>query len=110
MNYCVLGLHPHTQAARIRQTMEFSSSVQPKIDTVDNSDAQLAELRSIVRYLRKGKEIVDLQLELSKQENARLKSQIEHLTHTLDETWTTSSEVRFICRYRCVKLISVSGT
>jgi nucleoprotein TPR len=90
--------------------MEFSSSVQPKIDTVDNSDAQLAELRSIVRYLRKGKEIVDLQLELSKQENARLKSQIEHLTHTLDETWTTSSEVRFICRYRCVKLISVSGT
>ena len=47
----------------------------------------------MVAYLRKEKDIVDLQLELSKQENTRFKTQIEHLTHSLEETRKTLSEV-----------------
>jgi nucleoprotein TPR len=110
-------LHQHldsvySQAARIRQTAKSSSSAQPEIDTADNSGAQLAKLRSVMQYLRKEKGIVDLQqLELSKQERARLNSQIEHCANTLDETRTTLSEVQsmpFVIA--CVKLISVSGT
>ncbi len=53
----------------------------------------LVELRQVVQYLRKEKEIVDLQLELGKQESARLKGQVDHLSHALDEARTTLSEV-----------------
>lgn len=83
-----------TQAARIRQAADSSSA--QTVDGGENSedaDTKIAELRSVVTYLRKEKEIVDLQLELSKQENTRLKSQIEHLSQTLQETRTTLSEV-----------------
>ena len=52
----------------------------------DDPDRRLTELRSVVSYLRKEKEIVDLQLELSKQENARFKTQVDHLTQALEET------------------------
>jgi nucleoprotein TPR len=90
-------LHQHletvsSQAARIRQAAD-SSSVSTEGDSVDNEAAKLTELRSVVSYLRKEKEIVDLQLELSKQENARLKTQIEHLSQSLQEARTTISEV-----------------
>lgn len=57
-------------------------------------DTKVSELRSVVAYLRKEKEIVDLQLELSKQENVRLKTQIEHLTQSLQETRATLAEER----------------
>ena len=36
----------------------------------DDVDGRMAELRSVIAYLRKEKEIVDRQLELSKQESA----------------------------------------
>lgn len=92
-------LHQHldsvsSQATRIRQAADSSASAPAEGDATDNADAKLAELRSVVQYLRKEKEIVELQLELSKQENARLKGQIEHLSHALDETRATLSEER----------------
>lgn len=62
-------------------------------DSNDDADTKLSELRSVVAYLRKEKEIVDLQLELSKQENLRLKTQIDHLVQNLEETRKTLSEV-----------------
>lgn len=93
-------LHQHlesvsSQAARIRQAAD-SSSVSTESDSVDNEAAKLTELRSVVSYLRKEKEIVDLQLELSKQENSRLKTQIEHLSQSLQEARTTISEVTIL--------------
>ena len=51
-------------------------------------------VRSAVAYLRKEKEIVDLQLELSKQESARQMTQIEHLSQALEETRAALSNVR----------------
>ena len=69
-------------------------------DATDDVDTKLSELRSVVAYLRKEKEIVDLQLELSKQENVRLKSQIDHLSQTLDETRKVLSEVFVMLSFR----------
>ncbi|KAI0081625.1 hypothetical protein K474DRAFT_1635534 [Panus rudis PR-1116 ss-1] len=93
-------LHQHlesvtSQAARIRETAN-SAAAPASSSEGDNtdSDTKLAELRSVVSYLRKEKEIVELQLDLSKQENTRLKTQIEHLNQTLEETRRTLSEER----------------
>ncbi|KAJ6508423.1 hypothetical protein C8R45DRAFT_1069158 [Mycena sanguinolenta] len=91
-------LHQHlesvsTQAARIRQAAESSTSAGEG-ESTDDTDTKLSELRSVVAYLRKEKEIVDLQLELSKQESARLKTQIEHLSQTLEDTRKTLSDER----------------
>ncbi|KAK7028127.1 Protein mlp1 [Paramarasmius palmivorus] len=68
-------LHQHletvsSQAARIRQAADTVVPADGEAQNGDN-DAKLSELRSVVAYLRKQKEIVDLQLELSKQENER---------------------------------------
>lgn len=84
-----------SQANRIRQAADSSASVGTSEEGTasEDADTKLSELRSVVSYLRKEKEIVDLQLELSKQENVRLKSQIDHLSQTLDETRATLSEV-----------------
>jgi len=101
-------LHKHlesvsSQAARIRQAADSNVPTEGEGEassSTDGADAKLSELRSVVAYLRKEKEIVDLQLELSKQENTRLKTQIDHLQQTLNETRQTLSEVRlenFIC-------------
>ncbi|KAF9220879.1 hypothetical protein BS17DRAFT_786120 [Gyrodon lividus] len=84
-----------SQAARIRQVADSSAeNTSGDVDASGNMDTKLSELRSVVAYLRKEKEIVDLQLELSKQENVRLKVQIEHLTQSLQEARTTLSEER----------------
>lgn len=83
-----------SQATRIQQAADASvATVTSGGETGDDVDVKLSELRSVVAYLRKEKEIVDLQLELSKQENVRLKSQIDHLSQSLEETRTTLSEV-----------------
>jgi len=99
-------LHQHlesvsSQANRIKVAAQSSSTV-PEDDSAGDADAKLSELRSVVAYLRKEKEIVDLQLELSKQETTRLKTQIEHLSQTLEDTRTTLSEVCILYHRFCV--------
>ena len=97
-------LHQHlesvsSQATRIQQAADSSAAtVTSEGETADDVDTKLSELRSVVAYLRKEKEIVDLQLELSKQENVRLKSQIDHLSQSLEETRATLSEVSIFLR------------
>ena len=92
-------LHQHlesvsTQATRIRQAADASAAQPAEEEIIDDADSRLSELRSVVSYLRKEKGIVDLQLEMSKQENERLKTHIERLTQTVQETRATLSEVR----------------
>ncbi|KAH8082011.1 hypothetical protein BXZ70DRAFT_631748 [Cristinia sonorae] len=86
--------HVTSQAAQIRSAADSSTPLTGEGDSNDDADTKLAELRSVVAYLRKEKEIVDLQLELSKQENLRLKTQIDHLSQNLEETRKTLSEER----------------
>ena len=91
-------LHQHlesvsSQATRIRSAAEPSTSVSSEAENAEDSDTKLSELRSVVAYLRKEKDIVDLQLELSKQENVRFKTQIEHLSRSLEESRKALTEV-----------------
>ena len=62
-------------------------------ESTDETDSKLSELRAVINYLRKEKEIVDMQLELGKQENGRLKTQIGYLTRDLEDTRATLSDV-----------------
>lgn len=91
-------LHNHlesvsSQAARIRQTAD-ASAIAANEDGLDDADTKLSELHGVVAYLRKENEIKELQLDLSKQELARLKSQIEALSVKLQEAAAAAIEVR----------------
>ena len=54
------------------------------------------DLRGVISYLRREKDIVDLQLELSKQESARMKAQIDHLSQSLEEARATLYAVSLV--------------
>lgn len=107
-------LHQHlesvsSQANRIRMAAEDSSATAAGEGdaSTDDTNTKLAELRSVVTYLRKEKEIVDLQLELGKQENARLKAQVDHLTQSLQEARATISEVSSFALSPTVRYLSL---
>ena len=92
-------LHQHlesvsSQAARIREAADSSATPLADDEGSDDNDTKMSELRGVLSYLRKEKEIVDLQLELSKQENARLRTHVDHLDKALEETRKTLSEER----------------
>ncbi|KAK6516465.1 hypothetical protein TWF506_006371 [Arthrobotrys conoides] len=61
---------------------------------IATSDQSLEELREVITYLRREKEIVDVQLELQTQEAKRLKVQLDHTRKQLDEVRVTLSEER----------------
>ena len=58
--------------------------------SVDNSQE---ELREVIRFLRREKDILQTKLELSLQEGERATVQLEHLQKSLDETRATLDEV-----------------
>ncbi|KAH9955059.1 TPR/MLP1/MLP2-like protein-domain-containing protein [Russula dissimulans] len=92
-------LHKHldnvsSQAARIRQTADLTVDTPGEGENTDGTDSKLSELRAVINYLRKEKEIVDMQLELGKQENGRFKTQIGYLTRDLEDTRATLSDER----------------
>ncbi|KAH9480632.1 Protein MLP1-like protein [Psilocybe cubensis] len=90
-------LHEHlesvsAQAARIRQAAD--APIETTEGDTPVTDKKVSELMSVLTYLRKEKGIVDLQLEMSKRENEVLKSQINRVTQTLEETRATLAEER----------------
>lgn len=69
------------------------SSLRKRTSTNENDDVDhalpapnLENLLELNKYVRQEKEIVDLQLELSAQESARLKQQLEYTQSQLDDT------------------------
>ncbi len=52
----------------------------------DISKSDTENLQEVIKYLRREKEIVDVQLELSNQESKRLKQQFDYVQSQLDET------------------------
>ncbi|KAH8990434.1 hypothetical protein EDB86DRAFT_3080419 [Lactarius hatsudake] len=84
-------------AARCKALTEQNNVLHQHLDNaipLTAPEAKLSELRAVINYLRKEKEIVDMQLELGKQENARLKTQIGHVTRDLEDTRATLSDER----------------
>ncbi len=92
-------LHQHlesvsSQATRIRQAADASlSHLSVQENGTEEAGDKQAELRAVVSYLRKEKGIVELQLDVHKQENARQQSQIEYLNRALLDMRAALSEV-----------------
>ncbi|EPS42735.1 hypothetical protein H072_3269 [Dactylellina haptotyla CBS 200.50] len=61
---------------------------------IATSDQSLEELREVITYLRREKEILEIQLELQTQEAKRVKTQLDHTRKQLDEVRVTLSEER----------------
>ncbi|KAH9955068.1 TPR/MLP1/MLP2-like protein-domain-containing protein, partial [Russula dissimulans] len=77
-------------AARCKALTEQNDVLHKHLDNVSSQAARIRQ----TAYLRKEKEIVDMQLELGKQENGRLKTQIGYLTRDLEDTRATLSDER----------------
>ncbi|KAK4695509.1 nucleoprotein TPR, partial [Lecanoromycetidae sp. Uapishka_2] len=88
--------HLTAQNNRLHQQLE---SVTSQISTLkkrasggdegpgeDVSGSSLDNLQEVIKYLRREKEIVDVQLELSSQEGKRLKQQLDYTQSQLDDT------------------------
>ena len=71
-----------------RQRGTFATAVEGEAsaEAEHASDRSVEELRELVRYIREGKDIVDVQLDLSVREARRLKQQLDYAQSQLDET------------------------
>lgn len=90
------ALHKHlesleAQANEIRRTAVGEGNLG---DTSISSQSGSDELQEVIRYLRREKEIVDLQVELREQECARLRQSLEHTQRSLDEARLQLSQER----------------
>lgn len=56
--------------------------------------SSVEQLREVIRYLRREKDIIDLQLDFSKQEATRLRQQLDFTSRSLEEARQTLQEVR----------------
>ncbi|KAI5479511.1 nucleoprotein TPR [Pseudohyphozyma bogoriensis] len=74
---------------------EGAAATADSVDAITSSlNSTVDQLREVIRYLRREKEIVDLQLEFSKQEAARLRQQLEFTSKSLEESRTALTEER----------------
>lgn len=90
------------QANKLRQAHAESSADNFDPDQ-SVSTLPSAELGEVVRFLRKEKEIVDVQLELSRQEAARLRQSLDYANAAIDKLRTELSEERG-------KVVAASGS
>lgn len=108
-------LHQHlenvsSQAAKIRQTAEAPKTDGSATEVGESEgDDAAAELRGVITFVRREKEIAELQLDLHKQENVRLKAYSDRLNQTLEDTRKLLTEVckrsnRMLSRILCFKL------
>lgn len=100
-----LAQHLETASAQAIQLQARSSSAQGAAEG-DGADAESVEavaashsssveqLREVIRYLRREKDIIDLQLDFSKQETTRLRQQLDFTSRSLEEARQTLQEVR----------------
>ena len=82
-----------TQNDHLHKQLEAFNARKEKAITSDDEEPSQASvgqgldnLQEVIKYLRREKEIVDVQLELSSQEAKRLKSQLDYTQTQLDET------------------------
>lgn len=85
------------QAAQIRQTASAAAESFTLDSSETDADAKMQQLREVIAFVRKEKEIVDLQLHLAQVDNTRIKSEVERLNASLDETRTTLLKVSLNC-------------
>ena len=69
-------------------------STEDDTETVTNADSTIEDLREVIRYLRREKDILSTRLDLTSQESDRMKLQLEHAQRSLDETRALLEEER----------------
>ncbi|KAF8744823.1 Filament-forming protein, partial [Rhizoctonia solani] len=79
----------NTQAAKIRQTANAAAESLAIDSNESDVDSKMQQLREVIAFVRKEKEIVDLQLHLAQVDNTRVKSENERLAVALDEARAT---------------------
>lgn len=82
------------QAAQIRQAAAEGPVGEAAQGDISLSETSANDLQDVVQFVRREKEIVDLQLELQKQEAARLRQNLSHAHVSLDEVRLQLSEER----------------
>ena len=65
---------------------KHTSAIDEASDAINTPSSGLDNLQEVIKYLRREKEIVDVQLELSVQEAKRLRQQLEYTQSQLDDT------------------------
>jgi nucleoprotein TPR len=83
-----------------------SSATPDSIEAITAShNSSVEQLREVIRYLRREKDIIDLQLDFSKQEATRLRQQLDFTSRSLEEARQTLQEVsRLAMRSRWLEL------
>ncbi|BFZ60532.1 Protein mlp1 [Saitoella coloradoensis] len=72
-----------SQALKIQQA---SSAVAADIENAPvSADKSVEELREVIKYLRRERELIDCQHEVAVQENKRIKQELDHTTRALEE-------------------------
>lgn len=74
------------------QKSRATSATDAETDTNDSSSSSFGNLQDVIKYLRREKEIVDVQHELSVQQARQLKQQLDYTTAQLEEARSRLSE------------------
>lgn len=74
-----------SQISALQQKRQTASESEEE-STVGSAASGLNDLQELIKYIRREKEIVDIQLELSSQEAKRFKQQLDYTQSQLDET------------------------
>ena len=82
-----------TYSAQVVNLKKRASSGDEGLE-VDTPALDLGNLQEVIKYLRREKEIVDVQLELSTQEGKRLRQQLDYAQSQLDDTRLRLSQQR----------------
>lgn len=93
-------LHDHLenvskQAALIKQVAEGQEPVNGEEVGAPSSEAKTVdELHAVIRYVRRERDVAELRLHLSKQEESRMRQQLEQANKRLDEVTATLARER----------------
>lgn len=77
--------HLHQQLESFGRRTQQTATLDVGEPSVSSSEPGIGNLQEVIKYLRREKEIVDVQLELASQEAKRLRQQLEYSQTQLDE-------------------------
>lgn len=84
-----------TQAALIKQVAEGQEPANGEEPAAPSSEAKtVEELHAVIRYVRRERDVAELRLHLSKQEESRMRQQLEQAHKRLDELTVTLAQER----------------
>ncbi|KAL7276007.1 Protein mlp1 [Rhizina undulata] len=74
------------QVSSLQKSRNLADEANEDAAIGQTQDKSMEDLREVIKYLRREKEIVDVQYELSLQEGKRVKQQLDYAKSALDET------------------------